>query len=514
MGDDSNALHLETSFAGVVDACRATFWEYWERLLARTAYVAGPERDLGHGLESVSKDMRNEVARFGLHFVTLWTTQTHGGRSWLKTHRMPTLERRARPPREGRGVYSFSNGDEYHGEFRNSVRHGNGVYVGRKNRVHYDGHWVNDKRSGPGMLTIEDHAGKVLYTYDGEWLADARHGSGSCVHKGREKYSGQWVKNLYHGSGSFVDKEGAVYEGDWLEGKFDGVGKHVSKCDTYMGDFKAGHRHGLGQLLRRCPVEVKGSVFGPESLYAGQWREGMRHFNGKSMCSRAEYDGQWVNGMRHGQGLFSSEGYTLEGPWSRDLPDEAGVHLLFYPDGSKYTGMLKCRAVFDSTGELICDGVGDAEGGAPGMWWLVPHGRGIMKGCDGQLFDGIYRDGQPHGTGFEFGVDRAKYTGEFVSGQRHGDGMLAPQGEESFSVHYNHGVLITPTLTPTETETTACIDEPQEEPPKDAPVPTSIGDEVESTTTKLLPPLAGLKTINPASEMQAGSSGTTPAPSP
>eukprot|EP00747_Dinoflagellata_sp_TGD_P044639 gnl/TRDRNA2_/TRDRNA2_143386_c1_seq1.p1 gnl/TRDRNA2_/TRDRNA2_143386_c1~~gnl/TRDRNA2_/TRDRNA2_143386_c1_seq1.p1 ORF type:complete len:726 (-),score=133.46 gnl/TRDRNA2_/TRDRNA2_143386_c1_seq1:60-2237(-) len=386
---EQDMLRLEAEWAAVVDTSRATFWAYFIKLLSRTAYVAGPGRDLVAGLESAPRDVRGVLAKFGLPWLTRWTTQTQGGRTWLQAHRLPVYERRAPPPREGQGVYKFANGDEYRGEFRRSVRHGEGVYTSAKSGVHYDGQWRDDKRAGSGILTVESSVGsKILYTYDGEWLEDRRHGQGSCVRRGKEKYSGQWANNAYHGNGTLVDADGAVFEGEWVHGQFTGVGKHIHSGETYTGEFRDGARHGMGQLVHANgstpPNENSGLavLLGSESLFAGQWNDGARCGTGRAIYERGEYDGEWVRNARHGHGVLAHEGFQLEGPWTQGEPDESGVHMLFYPGGSKYTGYMRRRTASDGAPAGTEVSIPDPA------WWFVPEGKGLVKLSDGSFYEG------------------------------------------------------------------------------------------------------------------------------
>ncbi|CAK9096181.1 unnamed protein product [Durusdinium trenchii] len=416
-------LLQETTWAATVDADRNAFAGYWIRLVVALAKTSGPERDFAAGLEVASRQEKSDLARFGLPFLQRWVMRTHGGQLWLQVHKLPVKERRPKPPREGQGTYRFSNGDEYRGEFRRGMRHGSGVYISQRNRMQYDGQWFRDRRHGNGTLTIEA-AGKVLYTYDGQWQADKRHGSGSCVRCHKEKYSGQWVQNLYHGAGTFVDEKGALYEGEWRYGKFHGVGKHVCQGETYTGNFVDGERDGTGQLARAAaPKPTVQDFLGSESLFAGQWRVGQKHGHGTAIYALGEFEGQWVNGKRHGQAVLSYQGYQLEGPWVDDLPDEQASHMIFYPEGTKYTGRVRVYA----NGE---DAAGEGRLWTP--WNIVPEGEGMMKDPDGRLYEGQYQSGDKHGRGFAFSLDQSKYEGEFLHGERHGSGWLqtAPDQKE------------------------------------------------------------------------------------
>eukprot|EP00434_Breviolum_minutum_P025898 symbB.v1.2.022899.t1/scaffold2015.1/size92276/12 len=440
-------LLQETTWAAMVDADRNAFAGYWIRLVSAVAKTAGPERDLSAGLEASSRHEKTDLARFGLPFLQRWVTRTHGGQLWLKAHKLPVKERRAKPPREGQGTYRFSNGDEYRGEFRRGMRHGSGVYISQRNRMQYDGQWFRDRRHGNGTLTIES-AGKVLYTYDGQWQADKRHGTGSCVRCHKEKYSGQWVQNLYHGAGTFVDEKGTLYEGEWRYGKFHGVGKHVCQGETYTGNFMDGERDGMGQVALSADAQKSApqDFLGAEILYAGQWRVGQKHGHGTAIYASGEYEGQWVNGKRHGQAALSHQGYQLEGLWIDHFPDESTSHLIFYPDGTKYTGRVRLYEMKEmkenGDGHESKTGAGSA-GRLWTPWNIVPEGQGIMKDPDGRMYEGQYQFGDAHGRGFAFSLDESKYEGEFQHGERHGSGWLqtAPDQREATPVLYHHGEL-------------------------------------------------------------------------
>ncbi|XP_054635986.1 putative nuclease HARBI1 isoform X1 [Dunckerocampus dactyliophorus] len=94
-----------------------------------------------------------------------------------------------------RGSFKYSNGEEYHGEWREGLRHGR------------------------GQLTFSD---------------------GTC-------YTGQFENGLFHGCGVLVFADGSRYEGDFVQGKFQGAGV-FTRFDgmRFEGDFKSGCVEGYG----------------------------------------------------------------------------------------------------------------------------------------------------------------------------------------------------------------------------------------------------------------------------
>ena len=52
--------------------------------------------------------------------------------------------------KEGYGIYYFSNGDKYEGEWKNDKREGYGIYY-YSDKDKYEGEWKNDLKDGYGI---------------------------------------------------------------------------------------------------------------------------------------------------------------------------------------------------------------------------------------------------------------------------------------------------------------------------------------------------------------------------
>ena len=76
----------------------------------------------------------------------------------------------------GFGVWEFSNGDVYKGEFKNLKMEGIGVYNFKETGHVYRGQWKNDQRHGFGHTTLLDGA-----YYYGEYKDGKRNGMGTYV---------------------------------------------------------------------------------------------------------------------------------------------------------------------------------------------------------------------------------------------------------------------------------------------------------------------------------------------
>eukprot|EP01118_Nematostelium_gracile_P011682 TRINITY_DN4180_c0_g1_i1.p1 TRINITY_DN4180_c0_g1~~TRINITY_DN4180_c0_g1_i1.p1 ORF type:complete len:369 (-),score=61.05 TRINITY_DN4180_c0_g1_i1:33-1139(-) len=90
----------------------------------------------------------------------------------------------------GNGSVYFSNGDEYHGQFQNSISHGKGEYIWADGR-RYIGTFQNGVHSGTGVKTYCDGT----------------------------TYNGGFSEGQYHGNGRLVWPDGSSYEGEWTNGE-------------------------------------------------------------------------------------------------------------------------------------------------------------------------------------------------------------------------------------------------------------------------------------------------------
>jgi len=83
-------------------------------------------------------------------------------------------------------IYTYPDGAVYNGEWKNNMRHGQGVWT-RPDGTRYAGEWQNDKPGGMGTLVKPD--GSI---YTGEWQSGRRHGQGIYTRSDGTKLSGEW----------------------------------------------------------------------------------------------------------------------------------------------------------------------------------------------------------------------------------------------------------------------------------------------------------------------------------
>jgi hypothetical protein len=126
----------------------------------------------------------------------------------------------------GHGVYKWTNGDVYEGEWHHGSREGKGRCAYGSGNV-YEGHWKDNQKDGKGKFTWE--SGDV---YEGEWADDEQHGKGSYTYASGNSYDGHWKHDMKDGKGKFKwAASGNAYKGEWADDKPHGKGKFTNGAD-------------------------------------------------------------------------------------------------------------------------------------------------------------------------------------------------------------------------------------------------------------------------------------------
>lgn len=136
--------------------------------------------------------------------------------------------------RDGKGIFTFSNGNEYIGNFKNNKSNG----VGRmkyNNGDEYLGNWVYGKKDGLGIYTWKDG-----YIYMGDFKDSKMDGVGSCFNsKGELVYDGEWKRGQIHGNGRYIWNKNKWYEGEFQQGQKHGTGTfYLNNDPVYTGTWK------------------------------------------------------------------------------------------------------------------------------------------------------------------------------------------------------------------------------------------------------------------------------------
>ncbi|RNF26672.1 uncharacterized protein Tco025E_01070 [Trypanosoma conorhini] len=277
--------------------------------------------------------------------------------------------------REGQGRCTYPNDDVYEGGWKNDKRHGFGRLVQLHGNRVYEGEWKEGKRHGIG--TQESDEG----IYQGEFKNDVRCGHGLHLGRRGSMYRGTWKDDARVGSGiSFDSKKGTMYEGLFLLGKLQSVGTARSETDIYEGTWCDGERQGVGvsmlpngdvaRLVWHHGVPQDGQVlykYRDGDTYEGEWENGRRCGKGKqNYADGSVYVGDWLDDKPHGHGSYTdARGEVLVGEWAEgERLDVQG--MVCFVDGSVYEGDLRSGK---------------------------PHGKGRLSYPDGTIFEGRFRDG-------------------------------------------------------------------------------------------------------------------------
>lgn len=94
------------------------------------------------------------------------------------------------------------------------VRNGYGIFYGLENSI-FEGNWLNDKKHGPGELTLDN--GDV---FKGNWVNDELHGEVHQTTAVGDRFKGSFVDGKKQGFGVMEFASGHKYEGNWMNDKF------------------------------------------------------------------------------------------------------------------------------------------------------------------------------------------------------------------------------------------------------------------------------------------------------
>ena len=244
------------------------------------------------------------------------------------------------------GVYEYSNGAKYVGQFKDGLRNGQGTLT-HASGDKYVGQYKDDKRNGQGTYTFADGR-----TYVGQFKDANYDGFGTFYNpNGSIKQQGLWRDGVFVQSqaqeqinfpacnGDFSGPcfgfrdypNGDKYVGQFLNGNCSGQGTHTFfDGRIYVGQWRDDKRNGQGTLT--WPNGDK---------YVGQFNEGLRNGQGTlTLTDGRQYVGQWKDAKFNGQGTYTwPDGFKYVGQFIDDFRNGQGT--LTFPDGRQYTGQYK-----------------------------------------------------------------------------------------------------------------------------------------------------------------------------
>ena len=273
----------------------------------------------------------------------------------------------------------FANGSAYKGELNaKGQAHGYGRMTWT-NGDEYEGQFSNGLFQGKGKLISKHYA-----VYEGDFSEGYMEGKGTLVFDNGTKYIGAFSKGVFNGKGRLISKDKSVYVGYFLNNEITGKGKWVyADKGVYRGELKNGVFHGKGKLTR------------PDgSSYSGDFVEGEMHGLGVYRANKNAYSGEFVKGQFTGNGIHKDdEGNVVTGVFSNWVANGKGKKT--DEDGNEWTGTFE-------NGELTGEGtyVGKSGETYDGEFHYGEYsGKGKLHEKNGDEYEGEFRYGNKHGKG-------------------------------------------------------------------------------------------------------------------
>ena len=244
----------------------------------------------------------------------------------------------------------------------------------------YVGEWQNGKANGQG---------KFFFSLDSEWAGD--------------KYVGEYKDNDRQGQGTYTFADGRKYVGQHKDNEANGHGTYTfPNGDKFVGQFRDGERN--GQFL---------GIFANGDKFVGQLRDDNYHGQGTyTFANGNKYVGEFRDGKFNGQGTYTyANGTVEEGIWKDDefqyakkLSPPVPVaktptqddEIISASSGSGFASDLPaCPSDNKFWHKYFGAYKFEGQGTYVGEWEVnQPHGQGIYWYLDGNVEEGIWKDGE------------------------------------------------------------------------------------------------------------------------
>jgi hypothetical protein len=136
------------------------------------------------------------------------------------------------------GTWTFENGNQYVGEYKDGKRNGQGTYTYSPKSEwageQYVGEYKDGKRNGQGKYTYASGD-----QYVGEYKDGKRNGQGNYTYASGNNYIGGWKDNRKDGQGTYTYADGTVEQGIWKDGVSQSEAVRLWKLDAEKGNPKA-----------------------------------------------------------------------------------------------------------------------------------------------------------------------------------------------------------------------------------------------------------------------------------
>ena len=222
----------------------------------------------------------------------------------------------------GQGTYTFVNGNKYVGEFKDEQPHGQ-VTATYANGDQYVGEFKDGKRNGQGTYTYANGD-----KYVGKFKDDKRHGQGTMTYTDGNQYVGEFKNGKYHGQGTYTYANGHKYVGEWKDDKRNGQGTYTFTDGTFKKGIWESNNLVLEETMRTSYAQIDSEV-GCESKYSDQKKMDIFHskYKGKSF--------RWSGRVRNPE----------RGLTSLDIDGRLSDLRIYFSDGQTGYDLLKDQTI-------------------------------------------------------------------------------------------------------------------------------------------------------------------------
>jgi len=286
--------------------------------------------------------------------------------------------------RNGKGKEYSENGEiKFEGKYLNGLKNGKGIeyyfkkYFYQKKEIKFEGQYLNGLRNGKGKEYYKDEYLK----FEGKYLNGLRNGKGKeyKIYKFFD-YDYNYANDYYEYDAYFSKLS---FEGKYLNGKRNGKGKEYYKNGKlkFKGEYLNGLKIGKGkEYYEKIFWERKNGGI----KFEGEYLNGLKNGKGKEYYENGEikFEGEYLNGLKNGKwneyyknGEIKFEGEYLNGKrW----------------DGKIYKYNYKIKECTPFLGF---------------NYFEIKNGKGKIKDyyANGEIkFEGQYLNGLKNGNGNEY----------------------------------------------------------------------------------------------------------------
>jgi len=194
--------------------------------------------------------------------------------------------------KNGYGVYVYSSGMRYEGEWKHGKRHGKGTLL-YPDGSRYTGEWRNNRMHGYGTKI---YASDILRKkYEGEWRDGRKHGRGTLIYSSGSVFGGEWKEGQKHGHGTLTLSDGRKIIGKWKDGVLSESTEIYPDGKIIIARLKNEKKNGPGIIIYPDGTKVKGlwiknKLVGSLEFYlfrGGEFEEG---YDIASLCRAIKAD--------------------------------------------------------------------------------------------------------------------------------------------------------------------------------------------------------------------------------